>query len=294
MSVNDDLGWTDVMHSVRNHQVCCVEHILKHLQTKENSQLVTKHGIDLICLAVASGCINMVKMVLSYTSYQEGPINPLCVASFYGYCDIIIYLHEYNSNFINMTAPSSGLTCLMFAVINNHLQAVELLLSLGANPYIRNANQETVLDMTTNKQIQDLLISKTKLNVSEPRWHQIRNSPMKIKKTDSKLERKHKCSLTLSPYTPKRLNFLSPNKLKEKTLKTKNLLWEKFKKRKNHGKLECLLKQMDLLDYQKLFVEQEIDNKTLFTLSDNDLKQLGIEDEMERAKIVDKLNTYND
>ncbi|XP_026684197.1 ankyrin repeat and SAM domain-containing protein 6-like [Diaphorina citri] len=64
--------------------------------------------------------------------------------------------------------------------------------------------------------------------------------------------------------------------------------------RKNHGKLECLLKQMDLLDYQKLFVEQEIDNKTLFTLSDNDLKQLGIEDEMERAKIVDKLNTYND
>ncbi|KAI5742352.1 hypothetical protein M8J77_006408 [Diaphorina citri] len=232
MSVNDDLGWTDVMHSVRNHQVCCVEHILKHLQTKENSQLVTKHGIDLICLAVASGCINMVKMVLSYTSYQEGPINPLCVASLYGYCDIIIYLHEYNSNFINMTAPSSGLTCLMFAVINNHLQAVELLLSLGANPYIRNANQETVLDMTTNKQIQDLLISKTKLNVSEPR--------------------------------------------------------------KNHGKLECLLKQMDLLDYQKLFVEQEIDNKTLFTLSDNDLKQLGIEDEMERAKIVDKLNTYND
>lgn len=119
----------------------------------------------------------------------------------------------------------------MFAVINNHLQAVELLLSLGANPYIRNANQETVLDMTTNKQIQDLLISKTKLNVSEPRWYQIRNSPMKIKKTDSKLERKHKCSLTLSPYTPKRLNFLSPNKLKEKTLKTKNLLWEKFKKR---------------------------------------------------------------
>lgn len=73
------------------------------------NQHVSSPGIDLICLAVASGCINMVKMVLSYTSYQEGPINPLCVASFYGYCDIIIYLHEYNSNFINMTAPSSGM-----------------------------------------------------------------------------------------------------------------------------------------------------------------------------------------
>lgn len=124
----------------------------------------------------------------------------------------------------------AGLTSLMFAVVNNHIGAAELLLSLGANPYLRNANDESVMDMTRSKQLRDLLLSKTKLKVSEPKWCQIRNSPLKLRK-DSSVEKKHKCSLTVSPYTPKRLKFLSPRKLKEKTLKTKTLIWEKFKKR---------------------------------------------------------------
>ncbi|KAL1457501.1 hypothetical protein WDU94_007724 [Cyamophila willieti] len=293
MSFLNDFGWTEIMHSVRNHQVCCMEHILQLLQSNDNQQLITEHGVNVLCLAVSSGCLNMVKLVLSYNSNVEGPINPLSVACFYGYCDIIAYLHQYNSKLIHITTPGSGLTCLMFAVVNNHAEAVELLLSLGANPYAKNSNQVTALDMTNDKQIQDIFLTKTKLSVSQPKWSHIRNSPMKIKKpAPSKVERKHKCSLTLSPYSPKRLNFLSPNKLKEKTLKTKTLLWEKLKKRKNHGKLECLLKQMDLSNYQRLFLDQEIDTNTLFTLTECDLTELGVENEEERRQIINKINNY--
>uniref|UniRef100_A0A8D8WM30 Death-associated protein kinase 1 n=1 Tax=Cacopsylla melanoneura TaxID=428564 RepID=A0A8D8WM30_9HEMI len=296
MSFLNDFGWTEIMHSVRNHQVCCMEHILQLLQSSDSEQLVTEHGVDVLCLSVSSGCLNMVKLVLSYNSNMESksPINPLGVASFYGYCDIISYLHQFNPMLINMTTPYSGLTCLMFAVVNNHADAVELLLSLGANPYAKNSNQVTALDMTTNKQIKDIFLTKTKLSVSEPKWSHIRNSPMKIKKPVlNKIERKHKCSLTLSPYSPKRLNFLSPRKLKEKTLKTKTLLWEKLKKRKNHGKLECLLKEMDLSTYHNLFLEQEIDTNTLFTLTEYDLTELGVQNDAEIRDIMDKISKYS-
>lgn len=57
--------------------------------------------------------------------------------------------------------------------------------------------------------------------------------------------------------------------------------------------VKTVLKDLRLIKYFEIFEREEINLAAFFTLNDDDLKTIGIEDALDRQKILDLINDFN-
>jgi len=100
----------------------------------------------------------LVRQGLSVDSHNRGENTALTDAAQRGDCEAIKFLIQklHANPHASCDCPSHK-TALHYAVENSHYSAVELLLSLGANPLILDSRNYRPIDVSTNKNINILL-----------------------------------------------------------------------------------------------------------------------------------------
>jgi ankyrin repeat protein len=93
--------------------------------------------------------------------YSQGSITPLMWASQNGFIDIMIIMINLNVD-VNFKS-FGGFTALTDAVINGHVEAVQLLLSSGADKTVLNNLGQTLVQLAKNNDIIALLEESTVL-----------------------------------------------------------------------------------------------------------------------------------
>ena len=92
---------------------------------------------------------------LDVHSFKNGEITPLMWASQYGFIDIMLIMINLQVDVNQMSY--GGYTALSDAVVNNNLEAVQLLLTHGADKSIVNSLGHSLSEMTKNVDILELL-----------------------------------------------------------------------------------------------------------------------------------------
>ena len=81
---------------------------------------------------------------------------PLMCAAWMGYTDICKLLIKYGAD-INVRVQFDGSTALLYATYKERLETVNYLLSVGANPLLKDYKEKTAYDRSENKEIKQAL-----------------------------------------------------------------------------------------------------------------------------------------
>ncbi|GFQ83742.1 ankyrin-1 [Trichonephila clavata] len=134
----------------------------------ENTYIVNikdKNGYSLLHWATFKQYLEIVRELLSVADARctsNKGNTPLHIAASTGHTEIAeILIHSINENelqeFINAKTTSGGNTALHVAAKNNDLEMVRCLIKYGASCDVKNANNETPINLANNPTIRDLL-----------------------------------------------------------------------------------------------------------------------------------------
>ncbi|KAG5683984.1 hypothetical protein PVAND_013239 [Polypedilum vanderplanki] len=150
-----------------------------------------------------------------------------------------------------------------------------------------------------NSSIESVIASPTFLNSSSS-FKFLTPGIANFRRSCSPLNLNYSKSPNLSPIKPKTPRSASPFELKKRDLTNyhKSLI-----KKQKHGfmnnaqnineitlSVKVILEELKLTEYMHLFEEEEIFLDVFFTISDDDLKAIGIENKEHRKKLIDFIN----
>ncbi|XP_065163762.1 putative POTE ankyrin domain family member M [Atheta coriaria] len=143
-------GLTPLMLAARFGQL---EAIKVLLDLRADATKVNKYGGSVFLMAVASGSLDVVNLLLQHllqggVSRQalENQLSPISLSILFGHEHVFKFLigNKFNVQSISLY---TGLTPLMFAALNENPVFTKHLLMMGADPRVRNANNETCHDL---------------------------------------------------------------------------------------------------------------------------------------------------
>ena len=116
------------------------------LEAKADPNCYKDYGVTPLFMASQKGHSDIVSFLLNANANsnigREDGVTPLIMASQNGHFNVVISLLKANANPNHQT--DGGMTSLMAAT--SHPRIVQLLLTNGANPYLRDSNNSTALD----------------------------------------------------------------------------------------------------------------------------------------------------
>ncbi|CAJ0564084.1 unnamed protein product, partial [Mesorhabditis spiculigera] len=108
--------------------------------------------------AVENGDLDVVRENVNRKNVDEvvkAGRNSMHMACDYGQVEVVKYLIENGGN-VNL-ADKHGITPLLYAIWENHIEVAKLLMAKGANRNVKSPLNEPLLDCATSDEMKDLL-----------------------------------------------------------------------------------------------------------------------------------------
>lgn len=158
--LDKNIGYVNLHEEIANG----VDIVQYFIDQSADLTIVNDKGISLLTLAVASGNIEILKLLITKKEIQahidEAPFVLIC-AAFKGYTEVIKILLQVGAS-IDII-DDCGYSPLIYAVQENHIETATYLIEAGADLSVKNNDGATALDFAINgkhKELEQLIIKK--------------------------------------------------------------------------------------------------------------------------------------